>query len=216
MAVVLQRISRQYGDGLVARRYIDVFEAFDRFSLGERIKESDWDYKVIPENAKTMKKRYDLDFDGKIIPEDQDMVDRLFLAGVDMLLTTGFYNRDLGKSMMIDEDEIYEGLKMAPKSLRLGSGKDECECKARRGNSTSKPIIQGGPTGAPLSDAMFEKIIESYAQEPAIDAIVSGVLNTVDEHYVVTNSPWEIKATIAEIRYVREATASAGRPGMCI
>lgn len=201
---------------MVARRYVDVFEAFDRFSTGQRIKESDWDYTIISENAKTMKKRYDLNFDGKIVPEDQDMVDRLFLAGVDMLLTTGIYNTDLGRSMMIEEDEIYEGLKMAPKHIKLGSGKDECECKARRGNSPAKPIIQGGPTGAPMSESMFEKIIESYAQEPVVDAIVSGVLNTVDDHNVITNSPWEIKATMAEIRYVREATASVGRPGMCI
>lgn len=201
---------------MVARRYTDVFEAFDRFNTGERVKESDWDYSIIPENAKMMKKRYDLDFDGKIIPEDQDMVDRLFLAGVDMLLTTGIYNTDLGRVMMIDEDEIYEGLKMAPKQLNLGSGKDSCKCVARRGNSMNKPVIQGGPTGAPVSEGMFERMIESYAQEPVVDAIVSGVMNTIGEHNVITNSPWEIKATIAEIRYVREATASVGRPGMCI
>jgi methylamine--corrinoid protein Co-methyltransferase len=59
-------------------------------------------------------------------------------------------------------------------------------------------------------------VIESYADEPMVDAIVSGVLETVDGHQVLTNTPWEIKATMAEVRYVREAVANSGRPGMGI
>ena len=108
--------------------------------------ESDWDYHVIPGNAAMMKERYDINFGKDIVPDDPDLSDRLFLAGVDMLLTTGIYNTDLGRAMMIDEDEIYEGIKMAPKKLTLGHGKDKCKCKARRGNSNRKPVIQGGPT----------------------------------------------------------------------
>ena len=136
---------------MVARRYVDVFEAYDRFVEGVKMSESDWDYHVIPGNAAMMKERYDINFGNDIIPDDPDLADRLFLAGVDMLLTTGIYNTDLGRAMMIDEDEIYEGIKMAPKKLTLGHGKDKCKCKARRGNSTRKPVIQGGPTGAPVS-----------------------------------------------------------------
>ncbi len=201
---------------MVARRYVDIFESYDRFTEGTKISESDWDYIVIPNNAALMKDRYDLDFDGLIIPEDQDLIDRLFLAGVDMLLTTGIYNTDLGRAMYLTEDEIYEGIKMAPKKLSMGSGKDKTKCKARRGNSIRKPVIQGGPTGAPVSEEIFTSMIESYAQEPVVDTIVSGVLNTVNGHPATTNTPWEIRATMAEIRYVREATTMAGRPGMGI
>ena len=59
-------------------------------------------------------------------------------------------------------------------------------------------------------------MIESYVQEPVVDTIVSGVLNTVDGHPVTANTPWEIKATMAEIRHVREAMLKSQRPGMCI
>ncbi len=201
---------------MVARRYIDVFETYDRFAEGRRIPEKDWDYVIVPENAKMMKERYDLHFGSNIIPDDPDLIDRLFLAGVDMLLSTGIYNSDLGMVLDLDEDELYEGLKMAPKKLKLGRGKDRVTCKARRGNTLRKPIIQGGPTGAPVSEGIFTSMIQSYAQEPTVDTIVSGVLNTVDGHPATTNTPWEIRATHAEIRYVREATRKAGRPGMCI
>lgn len=201
---------------MVARKCLDVFETHDRFVDGRKMTESEWDYQVIPSNAKTMKERYEISFGKEFIPEDMDLADRLFIAGVDMLVTTGIFNPDLGTALTIDEDEIYEGLKIAPKKLKLGKGKDQCSCKARRGNSIRKPVVQGGPTGAPVTEAIFTNMIEAYAQEPTVDTIVSGVLGTVDGHQVLTNTPWEIKATMAEVRYVHEATRRAGRPGMCV
>lgn len=201
---------------VVARKCLNVYGAYDRFVQGQKVSEKDWDYQIIPHNARLMKERYDISFGKEFIPEDPDLADRLFIAGVDMLVTTGMYNPDLGTVLSIDEDEIYEGLKMAPKKLELGSGKDHCSCKARRGNAMRKPVIQGGPTGAPVSEAIFSQMIEAYAQEPTVDTIVSGVLSTIDGRQVMTNTPWEIKATQAEVNHVREAIRRAGRPGMCI
>lgn len=201
---------------MTAKKYVDIYEAYDRFYEGERVREDQWDYTIVPMNASLMREKYDISFGPDIIPTDPDLCERLFLAGVDMLLTTGFYNSDLGRVMHITEEELFEGLKMAPKKLALGSGKDQRECKARRGNSRRKPVIQGGPTGAPVSENIFVPMIQSYAQEPVVDTIVSGVLNTVNGHPATTNTPWEIRATMAEIRYVREAMLMSQRPGMCI
>ena len=201
---------------MTARRYVDVFEAYDRFIAGPRLSENDWDYKVVPEAASVMKERHSVKFTRDTVPEDPDLIDNLFLAGVDMLLQTGLYNSDMGRVMKITEDEIYEGIKMAPRRISLGSGKDKCKCEPRVGNSKNRPVIQGGPTGTPITESIFTSVIESYAGEPMVDAIVSGVLDSVNGHPVVTDSPWEIKATMAETRYVREATANSGRPGMAI
>ena len=201
---------------MTARRYVDVFEAYNRFMEGDRISESDWDFSIIPNNAALMKKRYDIKFGNNIIPEDQDLVDRLFVAGIDMLITTGIYNINTGTRMRISEDEIYEGLKMAPKTLRLGEGKDMVECVQRRGNSINKPIIEGGPTGAPVSEDIYAIVIESYAQEPVVDTIVSGVLESIKGHHSVKNTPWEVRATLGELNYVHNALYEAGRPGMAI
>ena len=201
---------------MTARRYVDVFESYNRFMEGNKVSEKEWDYTIIPRNAQMMKERYEIDFGRTILPTDQDLVDRLFIAGVDMLITTGIFNPDLGTALSIEEDEIYEGLKMAPKKLTLGTGKDKCTLKPRRVNSFRKPIVEGGPTGAPISENIFEKVIASYAQEPMVDGIVSGVINTINGRSVVTDSPWEIKATMSEIRHIREAVSMAGRPGMGI
>ncbi len=201
---------------MTAKRYVNIFEAYDRFFEGERVREDQWDYIIVPNNATLMKDKYKISFGSEIIPTDDDLCERLFLAGVDMLLTTGFYNTDLGRVMRISEDELFEGLKMAPTKLILGSGKDQRECQARHRNARRKPIIQGGPTGAPVSEANFVPMISSYAQEPVVDTIVSGVLSTINNHPATTNTPWEIRATMAETRYVREACLMSQRPGMCI
>lgn len=201
---------------MVAKKRLDIYEAYDRFYDGEKVREDLWDYTIIPSNAIAMKEKYNISFGNEIIPTDLDLCDRLFMAGVDMLLTTGMYNYDLGRVMRITEDELYDGIKSAPRKLTLGSGKDKCECEARRGNENKKPIIQGGPTGAPVTEDVFVPMIQSYVQEPVIDTLVSGVLNTINGHPASTNTPWEIRATLAEIRYVREASRMSHRPGMCI
>jgi methylamine--corrinoid protein Co-methyltransferase len=201
---------------MVASKPVSVFEAYDRFLNGKKAREDTWDYVTVPNNAALIKNRYYLEFGKKIIPEDKDIMNRLFQAGVDMLVETGFFNPDLGKVMYVTEDEIFEGIKKATKKLRLGHGKDEVVCERRHGNPSPKPIIQGGPTGAPVSEDIFVAMMQSYAQESTVDTLVSGVMSTVDGHAPTANTPWEIKATLAEIRAVREGMIRAERPGMAI
>ena len=197
-------------------RPVTIFEAHDRFLNGKKVREDTWDYEIMPGNAVNIKNRYKLAFGKDTIPEDRDVMDRLFSAGVDMLVETGFFNPDTGKVMHVTEPEIFEGLKKASKRLRIGSGKDEVICERRSGNSPVRPIIQGGPTGTPVSEELFVTMIHAYAQEATVDALASGVMSTVDGHPPTSNTPWEIKATLAEIRAVREGAARAERPGMAI
>jgi len=201
---------------MAALKPISIFEAYDRFLNGKKTREDTWDYVTVPNNAAMIKNKYKLEFGKNIIPEDKDIKDRLFRAGVDMLVETGFFNPDLGRVMYVTESEVWEGIKKSTKRLRLGSGKDEVICERRRGNSSAKPIIQGGPTGAPVSEEIFVTMMQGYAQEATVDTLVSGVMSTIDGHAPTANTPWEIKATLAEIRAVREGMARAERPGMAI
>jgi methylamine--corrinoid protein Co-methyltransferase len=201
---------------MVASRSLSIFDAHDRFVSGKKVREDTWDYVTVPNNATKIKNKYKLEFGNSIIPEDKDVTNRLFQAGVDMLVETGVFNPDLGRVMYVTESEIFEGIKKAPKRLRLGHGKDEVICDRRRGNSSAKPIVQGGPTGAPVSEDVFVIMMQGYAQEATVDTLVSGVMSTVDGHAPIANTPWEIKATLAEIRAVKEGMARAERPGMAI
>lgn len=178
--------------------------------------ENAWDMKVIAKNAQTMKKRYGISFGRDIVPENMEIADRLFLAGVDMLVTSGIYNRDTSTVMHLTEDEVYRGVRRAPRRLTIGRSNNSCDITARRENQPVKPVIIGGPLGAPVSEDIFQNLIGSYAQEPTVDAISSGVLSSVRGHGTVPNSPWEMLATTMEIRHCRSAAVNAGRPWLCI
>lgn len=201
---------------MAVNRPVDVLEAYNRSKKGPKVPEKDWDYQVIPTNAAAMKAKYKLDFGKQIIPTDKATINNLFLAGMEMLVETGMYNCDTGRVIKVTEEEVKEGIKRAPKRLVYGSNRDAVEFVPRKGNSSVKPIIQGGPTGAPVSEDIFIQLFQSYAQEAIVDTIVSGVMATFEGNDVKTNTPHEIKATLAEIRAIREATRRAGRPGMAI
>lgn len=201
---------------MVAKKHVYIYEVYDRFHNGKKMREDSWDYVVVPSNALAMKEKYNINFTDDIVPEDDDLCDRLFNAGLDLLCTIGFYNNGMGRTMEISEEEVYEGLRKAPKTIKMGSGKDQVTCGPRKGNSKDIPIIEGGPTGTPVSEDIFVPMMQSYAQEASVDLLVSGVLNTINKHPSITNTPWEIRATLAEIGFVREASALAGRPGLGI
>jgi methylamine--corrinoid protein Co-methyltransferase len=197
-------------------RPIDVYETYERSIKGKKMPESDWDYKVIPETAASLKAEMGIQFGSEFIPTDKAQIDALFQAGLQMLVRCGVYNADTGRIVKVTEAEVREGIKKAPKKLVLGDKRDAVEMLPRKGNSPRKPIIQGGPTGAPVSEEMFIPLIQSYAQEATVDTIVNGVMATIEGKPATTNTPWEIKATLAELRAIREACNRAGRPHMGI
>ncbi len=197
-------------------RSLTVYETYLRSEKGIKMPENHWDNKIVPENASMLKEKYQIKFDSVIIPTDKQSINNLFLAGLEMLVTTGIYNADTGRVIKVTESEVKEGIKKAPKRLQFGEYRDAVQMEPRKGNPSRKPIIQGGPTGATVSEDVFLPMIQSYAQEPVVDTIVNGVMATINGIPATTNTPFEIKATLAEIRAVREACNRASRPYMGI
>jgi len=197
-------------------RAIDVCETYNRSVSGPKVTEQEWDAKIVPQTAAKLKEKYGIKFGGEIIPTDKELIDNLFQAGLEMLVEAGIYNIDTGRVIKVTEEEVLEGVKRAPKKLVLGEYRDAVEMVQRKGNAPIKPVIQGGPTGAPVSEDVFIPLHQSYAQEAIVDTIVDGVMSTVEGNEAKTGSPWEIKGTMLELRYVREACTRAGRPYMAI
>jgi methylamine--corrinoid protein Co-methyltransferase len=201
---------------MAASRPITPYEAYNRSAKGPKVAEKDFDYTILPTNLMSIKEKYNIKFGKEIIPEDKELIHNLFLAGMEMLVTTGMYNADTGRIIKVSEEEVKEGIKKTPKRLTLGEHRDAVDFAPRRGNSSIKPIIQGGPTGAPVSEDIFVQVMQSYAQEAVVDTLVNGVMATIEGNPATTNTPWEIRATMAELRAVREARIRAGRPYMAI
>lgn len=194
---------------------VTVFDVYDRARTGSKMEEGDWDFKVIPQTARKLKEKYGIKMDPKtIIPEDKKLINNLYQAGLDMLVECGVYCIDTKRVIKYTRDEVLRAINSAPAHFTFGEGQEAIHVTPRAYDSKKPPVIQGGPTGSPCSEAMFLPIHQSYAQEPIVDTIVDGVLQTVMGKDPVPNSPWEIMAVRSELLQVREAQMRAGRTGM--
>ncbi len=196
---------------------VGVFETYDRARTGPRVDEKEWDRKLTYQTTNRLKKKYKLEFDrSKIIPTDTDMIDRLFQAGLEMLVEMGVYCMDTGRVIKYTEDEVMMAVAGAPQELTLGEGRDSRKLAPRSFNDPRPPLNQGGPTGAPVSENIFIPMHEAYAREPLVDTIVNGVLSTINGREPKPGSPWEIAAVKGEVSMIRMAMTRAGRPGMAM
>ena len=194
---------------------VTVFDAYDRSKSGPKVDEKEWDYKIIPQTASRLKQKYGIKMDKKtILPTDRQLIDGLFQAGLEMLVECGVYNIDTKRVIKYTEEEVRSAIQAAPSRAVIGEGKDAVELACRGYDDRRPPLIQGGPTGAPVSEQYFLQVHQSYAQEPLVDTIVDGVLQTINGHDPVPNSPWEIAAVKSEAILIRAAMTRAGRSGM--
>lgn len=196
---------------------VGVFEAYARAKTGPRVDENEWDSRIIPLTARRLKEKYGIRMDKKqIIPTDTNLINNIFRAGMEMLVECGIYCTDTGRVIKFTEDEVRRTVKTAPRVVALGEGRDAVTLKARRFDEKTPPIIQGGPTGAPVAEQDFIAMHEAYAREPIVDTIVDGVLQTINGYDPSPNTPFEIAAVKSEAMMVRLAQARAGRPGMAL
>ena len=194
---------------------IGVLETWERLRTGPREDEKTWDEKLTGSTATKLKEKYKLQFDrSKIIPTDDDLCDRLFHAGFEMLETMGVYGMNTHRVCKYTEDEILTALAVAPDCLTIGEDRDSRQLKARKFDDPRPPINQGGPTGSPVTEEIFLATMEAYAREPLVDSIVDGVVNTILGKDPIPGTPYEYAASRAEAVEVRQAMARAGRPGM--
>ena len=102
------------------------------------------------------------------------------------------------------------------KEFVLGTGREAINVRKRGIADKRKPIVQGGPTGSPISEDVFLPLHMSYALEKEVDAIVNGVMTTVRGKAPIPKSPYEVLAAKTETRLIKNACAMAGRPGMAV
>ncbi len=196
-------------------RNLTVYDVYERAKKGPKMPENDWDFKMVPQTAKALKKKYNIKMDKtKIIPEDKELINNLFQAGLEMLETCGIYCIDTGRVIKYTRDEILHALNSAPDHFTYGTGAEAHYVTPRAFDSKKAPLIQGGPTGSPCSEELFMQIHQSYAQEPIVDTIVDGVLQTVMGYDPQPGTPYELMAVRSELLQVREAQTRAGRTGM--
>ena len=192
-----------------------VFLAYERARKGPKVDEKVWDFEIIPQTAKRLKEKHGIEMDKTVmIPTDPDLISRLYKAGLEMLVECGVYAIETGRLIKWTEEEVLYTCSCAPKCATIGEGLHSRPLVPRTYDDPRPPIIQGGPTGAPVSEEHFLGIHESYAKESIVDCIVDGVLENINGYNPKPESPWEVMASKQEMLLVRQAQAKACREGM--
>jgi methylamine--corrinoid protein Co-methyltransferase len=191
-------------------------EMVNRSENGPFMKEADFDMTLARKVAGLVKKHL-IKFDPQVlVPNDDAMADRLYQAGLDLLLEMGVYNQSTERRILFTREEIETSVAAAPNTVTLGCGKEAIIERHRDVESLVPCRMHSGPTGTPSSEQYHPLILQSCAQEPLVDCLGAGSVATFLGQRIIANSPTEILASRKEAALARDAVRQAGRPGMHI
>jgi methylamine--corrinoid protein Co-methyltransferase len=197
-----------------AGRLIDIL---DRMENGPVTSERDFDMKMIAARTKELVKEYGITFDKvNLVNTDDGMADRCFEAGLNLAEEAGLFCTSNGRRLTWTRREILDTIKWAPTSVVIGAGHDAHREYRRSPEDPAPPTIIGGPIGQPMPEDLFVPMMQSYIQEPIIDTVITGTLETVYGREPRTKSPWEILAGWREAELVLLAARLAGREGIAV
>lgn len=192
---------------------ISFWDLWRRVETGPQISERNFDLKLF-KTAKNLAKMYDITYDAKtVIPDDETLAKDVLNAALELITDLGVFYIDGQRIIKIDESEVKECSRNIPKEILVGEGKEQIKLTAR---SNGKVTIVGGPAGCPISENIYDKVMYSYAKEPRVEILGSGILETYNKMSIEPGSPVDMAAARTEAELAREAIKKAERPGLCI
>jgi hypothetical protein len=190
-------------------RFWDIVE---RTETGPYMREHDFDLKVFMTTQRLVKE-YDINYSSeKLIPTDDSLVNDAFKAAVELILDTGIFCLDTSRVVEVEKEEIKEVLREAPREIVFGSGKDEARMTSRTVEDIREPFCLLTAVGTPVSEQLFVKVMQSYAQEALADTYSTPSLLTLHGKPIRSGTPLEVDAAIWNAIWMREAARLAGRP----
>ena len=195
---------------------VNFWEVIRRGELGPKVAERDFDMKHVALKIIELQKEHGIKYDPNvIIPSDNSLADSVWQAGIELLVHSGVYHTQTGRVIKVTEEEIKDELRHAPREFTLGEGLDRVTLRSRGVEDQEPPLVFGGPFGAPMTEELFVKINQAYAQEPLIDVLfMPGHLERIEGLDIREHSPTEVQAARCFAEWTREAIRRAGRPGM--
>lgn len=193
-------------------------EIAKRAETGPLMETNDFLMKRIAANVRNLQKEYDIRWDGKtLLNQDDDMADRCWEAGKQLLLRSGMYSMNSRRVIEFTEDEIEHILKFKDDQFVIGQGVDQVTIYHRDVEDSRLPFIFSGPFNADTHEDYFVKLNETFAQEKIIDCLfLPGYLKELDGQLIRPNSGLSSRAAVLYGKWAREAISRAGREGMPI
>lgn len=193
-----------------------LLEIVKRAQTGPFMKEKEFEVMLI-KRTRQLVKEYGIQYDPNVlVPADDDLADRVFLAGLQLFVDIGVYCQSTERCIRFSRDEVLEILALAPSEVVLGEGKEAVVMRHRGVEDPTRAVVHSGPTGTPCSERYHPLILLSCAQEPLVDCLGAGSVSTYRGEPIIPGSPLEVMGARRDASVAREAVRMAGRPGMHI
>jgi methylamine---corrinoid protein Co-methyltransferase len=194
-----------------------LLEMLDRAEQGPMIEEKEFEGGLVAGTAKKLVEKYGIKFDREqVVPQDDEMADRLFQAGMEFAVEVGMFCTNTSRRITWTQKEYEDAIRSGPTEVILGEGVDAVIARSRRPEDRVPPVVLGGPYGVEIPEDMFVPLMVSYAQESVIDVIDNPTLERVYGRPAKAASPWEVVGGWREAELSFEVVGRVGRPGMCI
>lgn len=179
----------------------------------------DFDKKIYWPKLKEITKRYGIEYrPDQQIPLDDDMLDRLWQAGIDLVLEVGVLCVDTRRIIEFSREEIMEMVDNVEDSFTLGRNLDTIT-PTHRGfedyDHIKNPVFVMGRILGPVTRDVYQSICLSYAQVPEMDFChFQGNLQEIYHMKITPGSPWEMLAEIWSANQIKDACRQACRGGL--
>lgn len=194
-----------------------LLEVLRRAESGPLIDEKDFEGKLITSTIKRLVEKYAIKYEKQtVVPDDDDLADRIFQAGLEFAVEIGMFCQDTNRRIMWTRKEYEDGLRHAPNEAVLGMGNDSVTIRARKPEDPLAPIFVGGSFGVPVPEDLFVPFQLSYLREAVIDVVENPTIDKVYNFPIKADSPWEVLAGWREAELSQMAANQAGRPGIAI
>ncbi len=196
---------------------LSFYEVFYRFLEGPHVAEMDYDLDFDQKLRDTVNK-YGVKYDPKNpIPQDDQLADNVFAAGLEFYEKIGSYCVDTLRVARFTKREIFEALAEAPGEPVFGKGKDAKKLTARPPESSRAPWFFIGAAGAAVTDErVLSAIVEGYGLVPYGDSITTPSITRINGRPIIAKTPLEILGAIRTVEVSKAALRKAGRAGMPI
>jgi methylamine---corrinoid protein Co-methyltransferase len=194
-----------------------LFEVLDKTITGPPASKRDFELKLVPQATREVLKEHGLEkaFDrDNPINTDLGLASSFYRAGYDLALRTGMFCPDTGRRMVFDDAELKAAVSQAPTEVTLGYGKDAATIRRRTPEDVHPPVVEGSALGLSVSEEYFVPLCMAIAQYQVVDMILAPTLDVIKGYEIRARTPYETIMGMYEARYVKEAIARVGRPGL--
>ena len=195
---------------------ISLLDIAERSQKGRKMAEDSWNMSLFNKISELVK-RYGIPnytSDTPFLNLDDELTERVFHAGVDLLVEHGVYCITTDRVVEFTRKEVLDAINESPSEIIVGEGKDARVMKQRKVEG-KEPLNFCPGHHSPFTEELAPLVVKNFAQIPRADFIEGFNFVEVDGREIL-GAPMEVYAARRQMSWMRAGIRKAGRPGLSI